>query len=57
MKHQSFDDWIKENPLEYQELLEQVSHYTIDTQFAALYPNKIELSSTLMKMVKNEREN
>ena len=57
MKYESFDDWIKENPLEYQELLEQVSHFTIDTQFAALYPNKIELSSTLMKMVKNEKEN
>lgn len=44
MKYKSFDDWIKENPLEYQELLEQVSHCIIDTQFAELYPNKIEFS-------------
>ena len=52
MKYESFDDWIKENPLEYQTLLERASHFTLDTQFAELYPNKIELSSTLMKMVK-----
>lgn len=57
MKYENFDDWIKENPLEYQELLDRVSQYTIDVQFADLYPNKIELSPTLMKMVKNEKEN
>lgn len=57
MKYENFDDWIKENPLEYQELLDRVSQYTIDVQFAELYPNTIKLSSTLMKMVENEKEN